>query len=351
MERPIPVLSVIMPSYNVSDYIDFAIRNVVEHQFGVCPHDQWELIIIDDGSTDSTLAIAEQWQQRYPKSIRVIHTHNQGVSKARNLGLSLARGTYVYFMDSDDVLLQNSLIPLCTEAVNRGIDVVKFIFREIDTPTYSILQHNTPFANLSSDDFYECSAIEFVIRTNGLSGPPLHHNTWSSLYSRQFLYEHCIRFIPTLSIGEDLILTWQTMLANPRVLYSDRALYLYHQRSDSAMHVTDSSKYAKNGKAYANFLIELLGVERNLAKRGMNVPQAHQGLAINFKFGYNRALCYMILGGDSLWRIYRNMRHIKVLGGDIHPGRPRFDKTNRRRISICNKLRRWLVAYILAPFA
>lgn len=340
-----------MPAYNVADYIDFGICNVVEHQFGNIPADQWELIVVDDGSTDDSYVIAQTWQQRYPGSITVIRTENRGVSAARNLGLDTARGTFVYFIDSDDILLRNSLIPLCKEAEIRDIDVVKFCFREIDTNTYQMLRANVPCANLTQEDLIEFSARSFVLQTNGLTGPPQHHQTPLSIYRRQFLYENSIRFNTAYSIGEDLIFTWETMLAKPRILYANRAFYLYHQRSNSAMHETDHSNLSKFGKAHVAYLTQMLKIGKTITDGDFDGPQVRRGLTENFRYGYNRALCSVVLGGDSLADIYRTMKVLKAHGGDVHPGRPRFDKRDRRGISVRNKVRRWIVAYILAPFA
>lgn len=349
MERAVPELSVVMPACNVGEFLDFAITNVVDHQFAAIDADRWELIVVDDGSTDSTLAVAERRRQLNPDSIRVVHTENRGVSAARNLGLQMARGEFVYFIDSDDILLQNSLMPLCLEAARRNADIVKFTFREIDTPAYLSMQANVPPANLTAEDFHDCSASDFICQTNGLAGPPLHHNVWSTIYRRRFLTDNRILFNPALTIGEDLIQTWHTMLANPRVLYADRALYLYHQRSNSAMHVTDPARLTAIGQAYADYLAELLDVERRLVSAGQSSPRVLGGPELMFKIGYNRALCSMILGGASLARIFRTMRRLRALGGDVHPGRPRFERAIRRNIGRRDKLRRWITAYILAP--
>lgn len=340
-----------MPAYNTAAFLDFAIRNVVEHQFGSIPADQWELIVIDDGSTDGSYAIAQTWQQRYPGSVTAIRTENRGVSAARNLGLGNARGKFVYFIDSDDIMLCDSLVPMCEEAERTGADIVKFTFREIDSDSYKALQPNVPPANLRAEDFFVCPASEFVRRTNGLTGPPSHHGACSTIYRRGFLVDNNLRFDPQYSVGEDIILTWQTMMHNPLVLYVDRALYLYHQRPGSALHLSDASRLSALGAAYRGYLLCMLDVAKKIESTELNAPQARRGLAENFRYGYNRALCSVVLGGDSLADIYRTMKALKARGGDVHPGRPRFDKRERRGISARNKVRRWIVAYILALFA
>lgn len=93
-----PLVSVIMPAYNMEKYIHQAIASVVAQTLT-----QWELIVIDDCSQDSTLTIAEQWAQK-DERIRVLcNETNSGVARTRNWGIDLARGAYVAFMDSDDI--------------------------------------------------------------------------------------------------------------------------------------------------------------------------------------------------------------------------------------------------------
>ncbi|MDE6513470.1 MAG: glycosyltransferase [Muribaculaceae bacterium] len=351
MERTVPQLSVVMPAYNTAAFLDFAIRNVVEHQFGNLPSGQWELIVIDDGSTDNCHAIAQTWQQRYPGSVTAIRTENRGVSAARNLGLEAARGRFVYFIDSDDIMLRDSLVPMCEEAERTGSDIVKFTFREIDSATYEALLPNVPQANLSAEDFFVCTASDFVRRTNGLTGPPSHHGACSTIYRREFLIANGLRFDPQYSVGEDIIMTWHTMMHNPQVLYVDRALYLYHQRPGSALHLSDASRLSALGAAYRGYLLCMLDVAKQIESTAFDAPQSRRGLAENFRYGYNRALCSIVLGGDSLANIYRTMKALKANGGDVHPGRPRFDRRDRRGISVRNKVRRWIVAYVLALFA
>ena len=91
-------LSVVMPVYNVEDYLDEAL-NSAENQ----TYKDMEIICVNDGSTDNSLAILEKHAKK-DKRIKVINQENQGVSKARNAGMKAATGKYIYFFDSDDVL-------------------------------------------------------------------------------------------------------------------------------------------------------------------------------------------------------------------------------------------------------
>lgn len=93
-----PLVSIIMPAYNMERYIHNAIASVVAQTMS-----QWELIVIDDCSTDSSLAIAKEWAQKDPRILALCNEVNSGVARTRNWGIELARGVYVAFMDSDDI--------------------------------------------------------------------------------------------------------------------------------------------------------------------------------------------------------------------------------------------------------
>lgn len=94
-------ISIVMPVYNKEKYIKNAIESVISQTFK-----DWELIIIDDGSVDNSYEICKQFSD---ERIHVYHTKNQGVSIARNYGMSLARGEYITFIDGDDTVSENYL--------------------------------------------------------------------------------------------------------------------------------------------------------------------------------------------------------------------------------------------------
>lgn len=98
-----PIVSIIIPAYNASKLIEECIESIINQDF----HD-WELILINDGSTDDTLEKCERYTSAY-SNIKLLDQRNQGVSAARNNGLGIAQGEYVLFMDADDYLPNNSL--------------------------------------------------------------------------------------------------------------------------------------------------------------------------------------------------------------------------------------------------
>lgn len=117
-----PVISVIIPAYNVEDYIAEAIDSVADQTF-----DDWELIVVDDGSTDSTVDIVEKEFSKIANHRTIlIKQENAGQSVARNRGVSIASGSYIYFLDSDDYLKCNTLSGLYKSITDNNLDIVLF---------------------------------------------------------------------------------------------------------------------------------------------------------------------------------------------------------------------------------
>lgn len=96
-------LSLIIPVYNVERYLPMCLESVVQQGL-----EDYEAILVDDGSTDGSSKICDEYAARYPQ-FRVIHQENQGLALARNRGISEARGEYILFLDSDDFLVPESI--------------------------------------------------------------------------------------------------------------------------------------------------------------------------------------------------------------------------------------------------
>ena len=108
-------LSIIVPVYNTAEYLPKCLDSVI------CPGvDSCEIIIVNDGSTDSSKTVAESYVNRYPELIRLITTENGGLGQARNVGIENAHGEYLLFLDSDDSLSDNA-VPEIMEALAAGL--------------------------------------------------------------------------------------------------------------------------------------------------------------------------------------------------------------------------------------
>ena len=117
MNTSLPLISVLMPAYNVKDYISAAIESVLHQSYT-----NLELIIINDGSTDGSGTIAEHYQS-IDSRVKVYHIKNSGLANARNLSLSYAQGEFVTFVDSDDTIQKDYLSCLFDALIKYSADI------------------------------------------------------------------------------------------------------------------------------------------------------------------------------------------------------------------------------------
>lgn len=115
-----PLISIIMPVYNTAMYVDQAIESIIHQEYA-----DVELILINDGSTDQSLSILEKWGS-CDNRVKLFSQENQGLSAARNRGISLANGQYIYFMDSDDLLRADALSMCLDYCEKKDLDFVYF---------------------------------------------------------------------------------------------------------------------------------------------------------------------------------------------------------------------------------
>lgn len=129
-------ISVIIPCYNVAKYIRDCLNSILNQTF----QGTLEVIIVNDGSTDNTLEIIEA--MNLPKSWKVINKANGGMSSARNAGIDIARGKYLMFVDSDDVLADDGITCLYDNATSQNADIVTGHINRLDNPNKSMFQFN-----------------------------------------------------------------------------------------------------------------------------------------------------------------------------------------------------------------
>lgn len=342
-----PDISVIIPVYNTRKYLPNTLKNIVEDQFSTLQPQQWELIVVDDGSTDGSHLEVEPWIARFPESVKLIRTPNQGVSTARNTGLAAACGRYVYFADSDDLILSRSLPKLLQLSEASDPDVIKFLFQHISTEEYGRLAGNVPQAELGSDDVSVYTIAEFMEETYGLSRPMIQTSTWQTIYKRSLLIDNNLGFDPTLTVGEDEALTWNAMLHVHTVVYTPSKLFLYHQRAGSISHADNSEREERYQFNRIKFCGEMISILGRIKDAGIMDPKIWQNTSRNYIFNYHHSIIDLIVMGFPLSTIWKAMKLYKSYGGDVHPGRPRFtpfyDKVEMTPVV---KARRLLVAYV-----
>ena len=151
-----PIFSVIVPVYNVEDYIEECLNCLLAQSFS-----DFEVILINDGSTDNSETICQKFTDKDPRFL-LKSTPNQGQGAARNIGLELANGKYVYFYDSDDKLEANTLERLYHSHVENDVDMVMFegdVFGESSSNNFNYTRSDNK-ANHELSQYIYTSLIE-----------------------------------------------------------------------------------------------------------------------------------------------------------------------------------------------
>lgn len=213
----IPFLSVILPTYNRVHCIARMIDSVLSQSFK-----DFELIVVDDGSTDGT---REMLEQKYDDSrIQIVYKENGGVSSARNLGISLARGKYITFVDSDDYLLDGFFEDIYENILQYGADIYVYAgFSQEKTKLIGVplFWGNQGYGN---GEIALKSGSEFV-RDFCLYGG----NSWAcaKIFKTSLIRENNLVFQENISYGEDMLFNLQTYLASLRIVAIPRGYYVY----------------------------------------------------------------------------------------------------------------------------
>lgn len=218
-------VSIILPAYNSEKFVEKAILSVTNQIYN-----DWELIIVDDGSTDGTATICDRYASFY-SNINVCHIQHQGVSIARNKGLSLCRGDYIAFLDADDILHPSFFNVMMNVSIQYEADIVT-------TPLYKSKSYDTytSFHKSISSDHIKISITGNIEATEKLLYQT-HKSINSSVCGKLFkisLWEQT-RFLSSTRY-EDLAVMPEILLKANKVASIYKSLYLYQQHSESFTH-------------------------------------------------------------------------------------------------------------------
>ena len=187
------LVSVIIPIYNVADYMDAAIHSVCSQDYK-----NLEIILVDDGSEDGAGGKCDAWLGRDPR-IRVIHKENGGLSSARNAGLDAAGGKYIYFLDGDDTI-EEKLISTAVGYMEQGEDVVFFRYFLISSDGTKIpARYEAGRYTLDTDEKRACFLTDYILAGR------LDWAAWDKLYRRELIEKYNLRFADNnIIFAEDL---------------------------------------------------------------------------------------------------------------------------------------------------
>lgn len=239
------MVSIIMPVYNVEKYIEKSIQSVL-----IQTVKSFELLIINDGSKDESIKIAENFND---KRIKIFHKQNGGLSDARNYGIERARGEYIYFIDSDDWIEPN-LLEVCLKKIteyNSNFLVFGYLLDKESTEgklLSSIVKKNVEIE-------YKKEKRNLKVDSNTLN---LLGYAWNKFYKTAFLKANKIKFEKGVSLVEDILFNTQVYTLSNRIIFIDNSLYHYIDRPSTSLiktfHKNSFELNLKKGKAVFNFL-------------------------------------------------------------------------------------------------
>ncbi len=223
-----PQISVIVPVYKVEPYLRECLDSVLAQTFS-----DFELILVDDGSPDHCGTICDYYASQ-DKRIHVIHQMNKGQSKARNAGLDIATGKYVYFLDSDDYI-SPKLFETAVSYMNKGNDMVRFCLNKVYEDRISQIDYMQGHFKLDDDEsrkqFYIQVLLRYLIGWEACGG----------FFRRDIIEKAKLRFEDNRIIfAEDLYFTiCYCLFVNTIEVIGDH-LYYYRQREGSTMSIQDT---------------------------------------------------------------------------------------------------------------
>lgn len=212
------LVSIIVPIYNAEKYLDSCIQSVLRQTYT-----NWKLILIDDGSTDKSGRIAEEYGFA-DERITVFHQKNLGVSLARNQGIDEATGNYVVFLDADDELIEDCLAKTVNIAEETNADVVAGRSCE----NQELFQDRIIWTG--------AEALE-----NSLKDHLFTYSACAKLIRREFIGK--TRFTPDIRINEDSYFVFQLLCKQNVFVLTNDVIYFYRANSESSSRTVFSEKY------------------------------------------------------------------------------------------------------------
>lgn len=239
-------LSIIVPCYNVSKYIQKCINSIIaiEETFF-----KWELIIINDGSTDMTLEICESIsKENLNKNIKIISQENKGLGISRNVGINHSNGKYLWFVDGDDYIDSSKVLKMLEYSISNDLDVLWFD-HELVNENYNLIEKpkedlkDTLFTNIYVGSIFlkevfkkSCMVCMFLFKKQ-------------HLLDNNLTFEHGVYF-------EDILFTPICIDKAERVSLYNEVCYYYLIREDSIMRSRDKAVKRINDGIYASYVLK-----------------------------------------------------------------------------------------------
>lgn len=232
-------LSIIIPAYNAENYIERCIDSILDQQY----NNEIEIIVVNDGSTDSTEDILDNYCRKYPTLFKIVKRENGGVSSARNAGLDVATGDWIWFCDADDYIVRNGLSYVLDNFVDDSIDICTFCSISLDSIA---LKSFRELKSISGDVIFEGTTITKY-------NQHFPWSVWNHLYRLSAIKGIMFR---NVTMCEDVAFNLDVYMRNLRIRTTNANVYRYTINNDQLTRQRDENTSRKAIKSY-EFLFDL----------------------------------------------------------------------------------------------
>lgn len=279
-EKHMKMISIIMPVYNAEKYLKESIESILNQTYT-----NYEFILVNDGSTDNSLNILQQYSKR-DKRIRVFNQENAGCAAARNNALNKVEGEYIVFVDSDDIVHPMLLEALMNDAIEYNSDISICCYQEfVDSYSFDKMEPSCRCIEMNSEQ-----AIE------ALNDKKMTAALWSKLYKKElFVSER----LPLITTSEDIFLAYKLIVNSKIITLNSSKLYLYRKNINSI----------SNTKVNFNFVSEGEKITKYIKK---SVPYRYEKTVRNYLLSSIAVYNSMYLKNNF---DYKNARYIRKIVG------------------------------------
>lgn len=310
------LISVIVPVYQVKDYLRATLDSVLSQSY-----ENWELILVDDGSSDGSGEICDEYAGKDTR-IRVVHQQNQGVSAARNLGMELAEGEYLTFLDADDLIEKDYLRVLWQDAKEYGAAVV------CCNGAMDWNGRREKYSSVLAKRRIQSKEVCFrdLYQFRELYG----HGMFGKLFQTGIAKRHPFE---KLCYGEDKLFVLQIFAEEPVVYLDDYDGYVY-VRHEGSVTMRNGGRNVANQLDAAEVAARLMELVEDLSEDTRRLAAVYLARCI-----HNAAACTVFAGGDAF---QRNRQRLL--------GYVACSKKYWKMITGMDRLRLWLYRYIPAGY-
>ena len=236
-----PLVSIIIPVDNSTEYIEAALSCVTDQKYG-----RLEIIVINDGSTDSSEDIILRFAENDP---RIIYkkTENRGPSAARNTGIDIARGSFISFVDADDLVSDEYIRSMIAQIAPSDVCVCKKV------------RWNQHTGRSTVDGWKDCYGTKYDLKRHRLEYQRSMRGVTGRLFKTSIIRDNNVRFIEGMNYGEDMHFNYKYFKYIDEAMFIDEALYTYRIHNKQSLTSQDHTFFLKQWSAQRRCIKDTFG--------------------------------------------------------------------------------------------